>query len=60
MKQFTVTFEVEDEAPPPEIFCDAMKAVWAKGDGRMIGGAAVASVTPPVPSPIAPEEPGDG
>lgn len=49
MKRFTVTFEVEDEAPPPEMFCDAMKAVWAKGDANMIGGAAVVSITPPVP-----------
>ena len=50
MKQFTVTIEVEDEAPPPEIFRDAWKAVWAKGAARIIGGAAVASVTMPVPS----------
>ncbi len=52
MRRFTVTFEVEDEAPPPAIFCDAWKAVWAKGDAHMIGGAAVISVTTPVPSDL--------
>ncbi len=54
MKQFTVTFEVEDEAAAPEIFGDAWNAVWAKGDAHMIGGAAVVSLTMPVPSESAP------
>ncbi len=50
MKQFTVTFEVEDEAAAPEIFGEAWNAVWAKGAAHMIGGAAVISLTMPVPS----------
>ncbi|MEE9159969.1 MAG: hypothetical protein V3U60_16490 [Gammaproteobacteria bacterium] len=47
MKRFTVTFEVEDDAPAPAIFQDAVEAVWAKGNARVIGGAAVVRVTAP-------------
>ncbi len=57
MKRFTVTFEVEDDAPPPTIFQDAWKAIWGKGDARMVGGAAVVHVTVPVASDMNIEPP---
>lgn len=49
MKSFRIEFIVPGDAPPPTIWLDAYKAVWAKGDDRMIGGAEVVSVSAPEP-----------
>ena len=57
-KRFTVTFEVDEGAEAPDIFLDCSRAVWAKGDERIIGGAVVVIVT--TPQPVIEGATGDG